>query len=46
MDGQALTEIELEKYRIKSPAFNLTLPDDNILDLPENTTTSAASDGN
>jgi hypothetical protein len=46
IDGQDLSEIELEKYRIQSPAFNFTLPEDNILDLPENTTTSAVSDGN
>ena len=46
MDGQDLSEIELEKYRIQSPAFNFTLPENNILDLPENTTTSAVSDGN
>jgi hypothetical protein len=46
MDGQDLSEIELEKYRIQSPAFNFTLPEDNILNLPGNTTTSAVSDGN
>ena len=46
IDGQDFSEIELEKYRIQSPAFNFTLHEDNILDLPENTTTSAVSDGN
>ncbi|MGA9318218.1 MAG: hypothetical protein WBV84_09180 [Nitrososphaeraceae archaeon] len=46
MDGQDVSEIELEEYRIQSPAFNFTLPENNILDLPENTMTSAVSDGN
>ncbi|MPZ06252.1 MAG: hypothetical protein GEU26_07520 [Nitrososphaeraceae archaeon] len=46
IDGQDISEIELEKYRIQSPPFYFTLPENNILDLPENTTTSAVSDGN
>jgi hypothetical protein len=36
----------LEQYRIQSPLFNLTLGQNNILDLPANTTTQAVSDGN
>jgi hypothetical protein len=40
------SNIELEKYRIQSPRFYFILPENNILDLPENTMTSAVSDGN
>jgi len=36
----------LEQYRIQSPLFNLTLGQNNILELPANTTTQAISDGN
>jgi hypothetical protein len=35
----------LEKYRIQSPLFNFTVPHDNILGLPPQTT-QAVSDGN
>jgi|ERR671910_430012 hypothetical protein len=43
IDGIPLTG--LEKYRIQSPLFNFTLPENNILGLPSQTT-SAVSDGN
>jgi hypothetical protein len=46
IDGQDITEIELKKYRVQSPLFYFTLPENNILDLPANTTTQAVSDGN
>jgi hypothetical protein len=46
IDGQDIPEIELEKYRVQSPLFYFTLPENNILDLPANTTTQAVSDGN
>ena len=36
----------LERYRIQSQLFNLTLGQNNILELPGNTTTQAISDGN
>jgi hypothetical protein len=36
----------LEQYRIQSSLFNLTLGQNNILELPANTTTQAISDGN
>jgi hypothetical protein len=36
----------LEKYRIQSPLFNFTLPQNNILRMPANTTTEAVGDGN
>jgi hypothetical protein len=29
---------ELKQYRVKSPLFNVTLPDDNVLGLPAQTT--------
>lgn len=35
----------LQDYRIQSPLFNLTLPEDNVFGLPA-TTTEAVSDGN
>jgi hypothetical protein len=34
------------KYRIQSPLFNFTLPKNNIVKLPPQTTTQAVSDGN
>jgi hypothetical protein len=37
---------DLEKYRIQSPLFNFTLPQNNILGLPAQVTTSSVSDGN
>lgn len=46
IDGQEISKIELEKYRIQSPPFYFTLPENYILDLPTNTTTGAISDGN
>ena len=46
IDGRDIPQIELEKYRIESPLFYFTLPENNILDLPTNTTTAAVSDGN
>jgi hypothetical protein len=36
----------LEQSRLQSPLFNLTLGQNNILELPANTTTQAVSDGN
>jgi len=36
----------LQEYRIQSPPFNFTLPQDNILGLPANVTTRAIADGN
>ncbi len=36
----------LEKYRIQSPPFNFTLPQNNILGMPSNITTQAVADGN
>ncbi|MFL6315848.1 MAG: hypothetical protein ACJ73C_03785 [Nitrososphaeraceae archaeon] len=36
----------LQKYRIQSPSFNFTLPQNNILGLPANVTTQAIADGN
>ena len=36
----------LQKYRIQSPPFNFTLPQNNILGLPSNITTQAIADGN
>jgi hypothetical protein len=36
----------LEQYRIQSPLFNFTLPENNILELPGNITTQSVSDGN
>lgn len=36
----------LEQYRVQSPLFNFTLGQNNILELPANTTTQAISDGN
>lgn len=44
VDGVPLQQ--LEKYRIRSPSFNFTLPQANILGLPANTTTQAIGDGN
>ena len=36
----------LEEYRIRSPPFNFTLPENNILEMPANVTTQAMADGN
>jgi hypothetical protein len=36
----------LQKYRIKSPPFNFTLPQNNILGMQANITTQAIADGN
>jgi cache domain-containing protein len=36
----------LQEYRIQSPLFNFTLPQNNILGLPANVTTQAMADGN
>jgi hypothetical protein len=36
----------LQKYRISSPPFNFTLPQNNILGMPANITTQAIADGN
>jgi len=38
--------LNLEKYRIQSPVFNFTLPQNNIIGMPANTTTEAIADGN
>ncbi len=46
VDGVSIPESELKRYRIQSPPFNFTLPQDNILGLPSNTTTRAVADGN
>ncbi|HZA68992.1 MAG TPA: hypothetical protein VE548_04775 [Nitrososphaeraceae archaeon] len=43
VNGISLTS--LEKYRIQSPLFNFTIPHDNVLGLPPQTT-QAVSDGN
>ena len=44
VDGIAISD--LEKYRIQSLPFNFTLPENNILGLPANTSTQAVADGN
>jgi len=44
IDGMPISG--LEQYRVQSPLFNLTVGQNNILDLPANTTTQAVSDGN
>jgi len=36
----------LQEYRIQSPPFDFTLPQNNILGMPANTTTQAIADGN
>ncbi|MGC1930811.1 MAG: hypothetical protein WA667_17715 [Candidatus Nitrosopolaris sp.] len=38
--------LHLQEYRIQSPSFNFTLPHNNILGMPANTTTQAIADGN
>ena len=38
--------LNLQEYRIQSPPFNFTLPHNNILGMPANTTTEAVADGN
>jgi hypothetical protein len=44
IDGVPISD--LEQYRVQSPLFNFTLGQNNILELPANTTTQAISDGN
>ncbi|MDQ3837024.1 MAG: cache domain-containing protein, partial [Thermoproteota archaeon] len=44
IDGMPISG--LEQYRVQSPLFNLTLGQNNIPDLPPDTTTQAVSDGN
>jgi hypothetical protein len=44
VDGVPISN--LEKYRIQSPPFNFTLPQNNILGMPANITTQAIADGN
>ena len=44
IDGVPITG--LDQYRVQSQLFNLTLVQNNILDLPANTTTQAIADGN
>jgi hypothetical protein len=46
IDGVDIPKLELEKYRIQSAPFNFTLPKDNILGLPANTSTQGIADGN
>ena len=44
IDGLALRESQLKKYRIQSPLFTIDLPEDNILEKPPGKTL-AVSDG-
>jgi hypothetical protein len=44
IDGQAINESQIRSYRVQSPLFNLTLPENNIFGLPASTT-QAVSDG-
>jgi hypothetical protein len=44
VDGVPISN--LHKYRIQSPPFSFTLPQNNILGLPANVTTQAIADGN
>jgi hypothetical protein len=44
VDGVPISD--LQKYRIQSPPFNFTLPQNNILGLSANITTQAIADGN
>ena len=44
VDGRAIDESQLRSYRIQSPLFELTLPENNIFGLPAGTT-QAVSDG-
>ena len=46
VDGHNISEADLERYRIRSPPFNFTLTENNILGLPQDTSTVAVSDGN
>ena len=46
IDGHDIPQIELERYRIRSPPFYFMLPENNILGFPANTKTLAVSDGN
>ena len=38
--------LKLDEYRIQSPPFNFSLPENNILNLMKGETTTAISDGN
>ncbi len=44
VDGVLISD--LQKYRIQSPPFSFTLPQNNILGPPSNVTTQAIADGN
>lgn len=44
IDGVQLKDTDLESYRVDSPLFNLTLPENNIFGLPPQTTPTV-SDG-
>lgn len=44
IDGQTIEYSQLISYRVQSPLFNLTLPENNIFGLPASTT-QAVSDG-
>jgi hypothetical protein len=44
IDGQAIDDSQLKSYRVQSPLFNLTLPENSIFGLPASTT-QAVSDG-
>ncbi len=44
LDDQPL--LKLDEYRIQSPPFNFSLPENNILNLMKGETTTAISDGN
>jgi hypothetical protein len=44
IDGQVIDESQLRSYRVQSPLFTLTLPENNIFGLPAGTT-QAVSDG-
>ena len=46
IDGVDISESELQEFRVQSPPFTLVFPEDNILGLPMNTTTTAVADGN
>jgi hypothetical protein len=44
IDGQAIDNSQLRSYRVQSPIFDMTLPENNIFGLPAGTT-QAVSDG-
>jgi hypothetical protein len=46
IDGVDIPESRLHEFRVQSPPFTLTLPENNILGLPGNTVTTAVADGN